>query len=263
MRIDQLDKRFGLPDGVRACATLGGDGFDLGAERAADGSPSPRVAAHREGLRRALGVERIAFLDQVHGVEVHEAGDCAEARPPRADAVVTRVPALACAVLSADCLPVLFCGRRGDRVAAAHAGWRGLSAGILEATLARFETQPAEVVAILGAAIGPASFEVGPEVRAAFLAARATSAPVAELADCFRRGQRDRWFGDLYRLARVRLRAAGVTEIHGGDDDCLRDADRWFSYRREGASAGRQASLIWIGSGRVPNPLVAVSNLEP
>lgn len=246
MRIDWLDERFRLPPGVRACATLGGDGFDLGAERAADGSPSPRVATRRERLREELGLQRIAFLEQVHGVDVHEAGGFAEARPPRADAVMTRVPSVACAVLSADCLPVLFYSRRGDRVAAAHAGWRGLSAGVLEATLPRLGVKSAEVAVILGAAIGPESFEVGPEVRAAFLAATATMASAVALSGCFSRGQGDRWFADLYALARVRLMAAGVTDIRGGEEDCLRDDDRWFSYRREGAGAGRQASLIWM-----------------
>lgn len=246
MRICRLDDRFILPAGVRACATLGGDDFDLGAGRAADGSPAPAVAARRNELRKALGVGRIAFLTQVHGVEVHEAGRAPAVALPVADAVSTRVPGVACAVLTADCLPVLFCDRRGERVAAAHAGWRGLSAGVLEATLAQFEAQPAQVSAVFGAAIGPDSFEVGPEVRSAFLAGTATSASPAALAGCFARGRGDRWWADLYGLARVRLLAAGVTDIMGGDEDCLRDADRWFSYRRDGDRAGRQASLIWI-----------------
>lgn len=249
MRIDWLHGRFGLPGGVRACATLGGDGCDLGAERAADGSPSPNVVARRDRLRRELGVARIAFLEQLHGVDVHDAGACAEAVPPRADAVITPCPGVACAVLSADCLPVLFWDLHGDRVAAAHAGWRGLSQGVLEATLARFSVEPREVSALLGAAIGPGSFEVGPEVRAACLARTATAASTAALSECFASGRGDRWFADLYQLARVRLMAAGVTHVHGGGEDCLRDAERWFSYRRDGASAGRQASLIWIDPG--------------
>jgi len=121
-----------------------------------------------------------------------------------------------------------------------------LSKGVLEATLLRLGVEPAKLSAMLGAAIGPGSFEVGPEVRKAFLARMATRASKAALADCFARGKGDRWFADLYGLARVRLAAAGVTDVRGGDEDCLRDAGRWFSYRRDGASAGRQASLIWI-----------------
>lgn len=249
MRIDWLEERCELPPGVRACATLGGDDFDLGAERGADGLASPRVVARRERLRQALGLKRIAFLEQVHGVDVHEAGALADATPPRADAVMTQVPGVACAVLSADCLPVLFYARSGDRVAAAHAGWRGLAAGILEATLARLGMEAAEVVAIFGAAIGPGSFEVGPEVRSTFLAGTGTNAAAVALAECFSRGRGDRWFADLYGLARVRLLAAGLTDIRGGGEDCLRDGERWFSYRRQGSSAGRQASLIWMEAG--------------
>ena len=262
MRIEALHTRFKLPEGVRACATLGGDGFDLGAERAMDGSLSPRVAARRDGLRLELGLQRIVFLEQVHGVDVHEAGDSAETMPPRADAATTMAPGVACAVLSADCLPVLFCDRRGERVAAAHAGWRGLSAGVLEATLARFHVTTGEIAAIFGAAIGPGSFEVGPEVRAAFLAGAATSASSVDLAACFARGQGDRWFADLYGLARVRLTAAGVTDIQGGGDDCLRDADRWFSFRRDGAEAGRQATLIWIESNDLDRDLAARAEIS-
>jgi len=249
MRIEWLHDRFDLPASVRACSTLGGDGFDLGAERHADGALSSRVEARRERLRSALGLERIVFLEQVHGVAVHEAAAWPTSSSPRADAVTTTLPAVACAVLSADCLPVLFLDRRGERVAAAHAGWRGLSAGVLEATLAHFQVEPADVVVVLGAAIGPGSFEVGPEVRDAFLAGTATQASAADMLECFESGRGDRCFADLYGLARQRLRAAGVTEVHGGGEDCLRDADRWFSYRRDGAKAGRQASLIWIDPG--------------
>ncbi|MCC5885428.1 MAG: laccase domain-containing protein [Gammaproteobacteria bacterium] len=249
MRIDWIETDFDLPAGVRACRTLGGDGGDLGAEREADGSLASRVLSRREHLRGELGVERIAFLSQVHGVGVHEADLLPADATPVADAVTTCVPGVACAVLTADCLPVLFWNLRGDRVAAAHAGWRGLCAGVLESTLARFDGQPAEVCVWLGAAIGPGSFEVGPEVRAAFLARTATAAPAAELAACFTVGEGDRWYADLYRLARVRLTAAGVTTLYGGGEDCLLDAKRWFSHRRDGSRAGRQASLIWIEAG--------------
>lgn len=249
MRFEWLEQRCQLPPGVRACMTLGGEDCDLGGERAEDGSLTTRVLERRDQLRSGLGLKRIAFLQQVHGVEVHEAELAPAAVPAVADAVTTSAVGVACAVLTADCLPVLFWSRRGDRVAAAHAGWRGLAAGVLEATLARFDVPPAEVGACLGAAIGPESFEVGPEVRAAFLAGTATRASQTALADCFARGHGDRWYADLYGLARARLCAAGVGSVLGGGEDCFRDAGRWFSYRRDGANAGRQASLIWIEPG--------------
>lgn len=249
MKIDWLEDRCELPPGLRACATLGADGFDLGGQRTPEGKLTAEVLARREQLRLTLGLERIAFLEQVHGVEVYEAVAAPELTPPVADAVTSRLPAVACAVLTADCLPVLFWSRRGDRVAAAHGGWRGLAAGVLEATLERMQVEPAEVGAFLGAAIGPASFEVGPEVRAAFLADLPSEAAAAAVADAFARGRGDRWFADLYALARLRLQWAGVATVQGGGEDSYRDAERWFSYRRDGARAGRQATLIWIEAG--------------
>ena len=247
MRIKRLDECWRLPEGVRACATLRAEKSDLGGGLGPDRALSQQIAAHRDQLRSELGVKRIVFLEQVHGIAVHLAGPLPEGPPAVADAVVTAAPGVACAVLTADCLPVLLCSRRGDRVAAAHAGGRGLSAGVLEATLAQFETGGAGVSAYLGAAIGPASFEVGPEVRAAFLTA--TPALSAQVGDCFVRGSGDRWFADLYGLARLRLAAAGVTDVQGGGEDTCRDAGRWFSCRRDGDQAGRQATLIWIERG--------------
>lgn len=239
MRLEFLDRYWDLPAGVAACRTLAGPGGDLAATVAG--------RARREALRQTLGVGRIAFLQQVHGVAVHRAEQSAAAADSEAviaDAGITRAVDVACVVLTADCLPVLFCAADGSEVAAAHAGWRGLAAGVLEATLAAFEQPAGQIRAWLGAAIGPDSFEVGPEVRAAFLAAT-PAAWSGEAASCFRAGRGDRYWADLYALARWRLRAAGVHDIQGGGEDTFADGERWYSYRRDGTAAGRQATLIW------------------
>jgi len=143
--------------------------------------------------------------------------------------------------LTADCLPVLFCNTAGTRVAAAHAGWRGLLAGVLENTVGAFDDRPEEVLAWLGPAIGPAAFEVGDEVRAAFLAASATS------ERHFQPHGAGHWLADLYGLARDRLATAGVVRVSGGGLCTYSDPERFFSYRRDGIT-GRMASLIWLTS---------------
>lgn len=195
------------------------------------------VAARRAGLRRHLPAEPL-WLEQVHGCRC---ADLATASPGvQADAAVARQPGLVCAVLTADCLPVLFCDAAGSVVAAAHAGWRGLAAGVLEETLAAMSRPPGEVLAWLGPAIGPAAFEVGEEVRAAF------GAPAdAEAARAFvPAALPGKWLGDLYALARLRLARAGVVQVFGGDHCTWTDEERFFSYRREHRT-GRMASLIW------------------
>jgi len=139
--------------------------------------------------------------------------------------------------MTADCLPVLFCDQKGTQVAAAHAGWRGLAAGVLLETLNTFE-EPSKVSAYLCPAIGPEAFEVGPEVKAAF----------AEAPDvCFHKGHHDRWYADLYELARWQLMQAGVGEVLGGKHCTFSEPEQYFSYRRDGVT-GRQASMIWIES---------------
>ena len=203
------------------------------------------MAANRDLLASALpgGVE-FSWLTQVHGTGVIEAG---QGGPyPAADAQWSRSPGAVCAVLTADCLPVLLCSASGDVVAAAHAGWRGLLAGVLEATVGAMNTNPNEVLAWLGPAIGPAAFEVGPEVREAFLAS-ATPAEVAATAACFvpNPGRPGHCFADLYALARIRLSALGVTRIFGGGLCTYSDCERFYSYRRDGQT-GRMASLILL-----------------
>lgn len=231
------------PGNVQAAASLrrGGvsqapwDSLNLGDHV---GDDPPAVAQNRRILLQALGLQRSpAWLRQEHGVTVAEAESASHRTP--ADAVVSRTPGLPAAVLTADCLPVLFCDRRGTAVAAAHAGWRGLAAGVLEETVKAMAVPPADILAWLGPAIGPAHFEVGPEVRAAFLQFQ----PAAEQA--FRARDADHWLADMYALARLRLQAAGVNAIFGGDHCTYAERENFFSYRREGVT-GRQASLIWI-----------------
>jgi YfiH family protein len=171
-------------------------------------------------------------------------GTGASIAAPRADAAVTRTPGQVCAIQVADCMPVLFAARDGLAVGAAHAGWRGLAAGVLEATVQALGEEPYGVapdrlIAWMGPAIGPRHFEVGDEVRAAFLTAGAAAAAA------FTRNGRGRWQCDLYALARLRLAAAGVHQVHGGGWCTHADPARFFSYRRDG-QCGRLAALIWI-----------------
>ncbi|PSL14283.1 hypothetical protein CLV44_1086 [Marinobacterium halophilum] len=202
------------------------------------GDDPTAVAENRRRLQQALQLGQPQWLSQVHGVQVVEAR--ADGVVREADGCWTRTPGVVCTVMTADCLPVLFADAQGTCVAAAHAGWRGLLNGVLEATLDVFD-DPAQVRAWLGPAIGPTAFEVGPEVRAAFLAADAG----AELAFKPSPGHAGHWLADLYALARRRLLAAGVTTVRGGDYCTHDEHERFFSYRRDGKT-GRMASLIWI-----------------
>ncbi len=196
------------------------------------------MAKNRRRLAAALELPaEPTWLRQIHGVRVVEAG---RDQRPEADAAVAFGPGQVCVVLTADCLPVLFRDRVGSRVGAAHAGWRGLAGGVLEATMARLDCPPGELLAWLGPAIGPEVFEVGEEVRAAFLA----HDPGA--AGCFKPSPAGRWLADLYALARRRLAAAGVTAVYGGGFCTLSEPGRFYSYRRDGQTSGRMASLIWL-----------------
>ena len=199
------------------------------------------VAANRALLRGALvGGGDPVWLNQVHGTRVVNAAACSPGDPPeRADASFARDKGVVCAVMTADCLPVLYCDDAGSVVAAAHAGWRGLLAGVLEATVAAMGVAAPTLLAYLGPAIGPRAFEVGDEVRSAFVAADAA------LAAAFTPAQPGKWLADLYLLARLRLAAQGLVRVYGGDFCTYGDADRFFSYRRD-AQTGRMASMIWL-----------------
>lgn len=180
------------------------------------------------------------WLQQVHGTGVIEA--CDDGREREADASFSRMPGQPCAVMTADCLPVLFCDRFGSEVAAAHAGWRGLLGGVLEATMGAMQSAPGDLLAWLGPAIGPGAFEVGGEVRAAFLDDN------DQCSGAFTRSVRDGfWMADLYALASGRLRAAGIAGVHGGGLCTYAEPQRFYSYRRDGQT-GRMVSLIWINS---------------
>ena len=234
---------WSLPDTMGAFATtrIGGvsqspwSSLNLGDHV---GDPPEAVAAHRWQLQQSLGEARPQWLSQVHGVRVVEAR--ADGQVQEADACWSSTPGVACTVLTADCLPVLFADPVGERVAAANAGWRGLLNGVLEATLDCFET-PERVQVWLGPAIGPLAFEVGPEVRAAFC----ERMPAAEQAFVSSPLHPGRWLADLYQLAWQRLTQAGVTAISGGEYCTFTQQDLFFSYRRDGVT-GRMASLIWI-----------------
>lgn len=200
------------------------------------GDDPEHVAANRARLRQQLPNEP-AWLRQVHSARVVETG---REPNPEADAAFTRQPVQVCAVLTADCLPVLFCDRAGSVVAAAHAGWRGLAGGVLEATVAAMQVPPGEVLAWMGAAIGPQAFEVGDEVREAFVAQHdeTSEAFVPQPAP-------GKWLADIYRLARIHLNRAGVQAIYGGGRCTFNESDAFYSYRRDGVT-GRMASLIWL-----------------
>ncbi|MEB0076790.1 peptidoglycan editing factor PgeF [Pseudomonas sp. CCI3.2] len=228
------------PANIKSCVTTraGGvslapfDSFNLGDH--VDDDPDA-VAANRFRLKSHLGIQP-AWLSQVHGVEVVHADP---RRVIAADASWTDTPHVACTIMTADCLPVLFCDRSGTRVAAAHGGWRGLAAGILEATVVQMAVPASEIIVWLGPAIGPQAFEVGPEVREAFISTH------PETLDAFLPSVNDgRFMADIYALARLRLAACGVIAVYGGGF-CTVNDPRFYSFRRS-ARAGRFASLVWI-----------------
>lgn len=243
--------RWPAPQRVRAVATTRQGGVSQGAyaslnlgDHVADDPAA--VAANRDRLGDWLGLETPpAWLVQVHGVAVAPAHQA----PPgtRADGAWTHQPGIPCVVLTADCLPVLFCDRAGRHVAAAHAGWRGLAGGVLEATVAALQSAGApasDLLAWLGPAIGPGAYEVGEDVRSAFLAAD------SEAAAAFTASRPGHWWLDLYAAARARLARAGVTAVYGGGFCTHAEPGRFFSHRRDGVT-GRQATLIWLAS---PSP---------
>mgnify|MGYP001277082871 CR=1 FL=1 len=253
------------PSNVRALMTTRNGGVSRAPFNAMNpathvGDDADAVAENRRILRSVLPAEPL-WLNQVHGNRVVEVA--ARSAPPtrfsalsplgtggeitpEADASLAREAGQVCVVLTADCLPVLFCDTGGTVVAAAHAGWRGLLAGVLEETVRAMQLAPERILAWLGPSIGPDSFEVGPEVREAFVSRQ----PVAGIA--FRPafpGTLDesprKWLADLYLLARIHLADLGVQQVFGGTACTYRESERFFSYRRDGQT-GRMASLIWI-----------------
>lgn len=240
------------PAGVRALSTWRGGGTSDGVYASLNlgdhvGDDPGAVAANRRRLREAAGLPaEPAWLRQVHGaavVDLDVPGNWPPGLPPEADAALTRTPGRPCAILTADCVPVLFAApatRTGAvAVAAAHAGWRGLAAGVLAATVRSLRAEPATLVAWIGPCIGRDAYEVGAEVRDAL------QATVPGAGEALRPSPAGRWLADLTLLARLQLRQLGVTHTYGGTECTYRDPERYFSHRRDGQT-GRQATLIWI-----------------
>jgi len=234
-----------VPAGVRALVTtrrMPGnsqppyDAFNLGLR---SGENPGIVRANRDLLARSFALPSAPrWLHQVHGNRSLRLTEEVLAGEPEADAAFTTQPGIVLAILSADCLPILVCADDGAEIAAIHAGWRGLAAGVIESCITRLLTPRERLRAWLGPAIGPDSYEVGAEVRAAFV--DADNAAV----EAFSASRSGHWLCNLYTLARRRLATLGIEQISGGGFDTFSDT-RWYSYRRDGAQSGRQATLIW------------------
>jgi purine-nucleoside/S-methyl-5'-thioadenosine phosphorylase / adenosine deaminase len=238
-----------VPGGVRALSTWRSGGVSSGVYASLNlgsrvGDEAAAVAENRRRLALAAGLPaEPCWLPQVHGTEVADLDAPPAAAPPAPqpgqDAAVTRQRGRVCAILSADCVPVLFAALDGGLIGAAHAGWRGLAAGVLAATVAALKGSPERLMAWIGPCIGPDAYEVGSDVRDAVLAA------MPGAAGAFRAGARSRFMADLPMISRLQLQALGLTRIYGGTECTYRDPIRYFSYRRDGQT-GRQATLIWL-----------------
>jgi YfiH family protein len=230
------------PPGVRVLSSFRGggasappyDSLNLGGHVGDD----PRaVAENRRQLQLAAGLPaEPVWLEQAHGVNVADLDSAGPYGP--ADAAVTRRFRRVCAILTADCLPLVFASDSGDTIAAAHAGWRGLKDGVIGATVQAMGVEPQRLVVWLGPAIGPRHFEVGAEVRAAFL--KVDSGDI----DAFEHNARGRFMADLAMLARRQLERLRISRIHGGGECTYTRAERYFSHRRDGIT-GRQGTFIW------------------
>jgi len=239
-----IEPDWPAPTGIRAVSTLRCGGVSQGHYASLNlathvGDENTRVTENRCRLIEALSLpSEPVWLNQVHGNGVIRIGHPVSPDPvPTADAAFTGERGVVCAVLTADCLPVLLCSRDGTNIAAVHAGWRGLASGVIEATVNRMERKPG--LAWLGPALGQQAFEVGNEVRDVFLQRDACH------ADCFMPGLSEgKWLGDLYGLARRILQGLGITAVYGGEYCTASEPDRFFSWRRDHIT-GRMATLIW------------------
>lgn len=241
MTPDFLRPDWPAPERVRALITTRHGGASVGECASLNlaqhvGDDPAAVAENRRRLAAWLPGEPL-WLNQVHGTGIVEADRAPQGAT--ADASMTRQPGTVCAVMTADCLPILLCDEAASVVAVAHAGWRGLAAGVIEAVLYAMACPAGQVLAYLGPAIGPASFEVGDDVRTVFLARD------GHAASAFVPHGEGKWLADLYALARSRLSRLGVSRVFGGGFDTFADQERFFSYRRSPCS-GRMASLLWL-----------------
>ncbi len=230
------------PKNVRALATTRLGGVSTGAFSSLNvgshvGDNEEHVAENRSRLQSVVSVP-VAYLNQIHSPDVVRAAQSVSSTLD-ADASIDCSGTAACAVMTADCLPVLFCDRAGTVVAAAHAGWRGLAAGVLENTVTAMQADPADILVWFGPAIGPDAFEVGQDVWNAFC----NKLPAAEAA--FQSIGEGKYLADIYALARLALAQIGVTAIYGGTHCTVLERDKFFSYRRDGQT-GRMVSLIWL-----------------
>jgi YfiH family protein len=223
---------------------MGSGGLNLGTHV---GDQPHHVARNRSILTAQLPGEP-AWLSQVHGTAVADLAKVAPQQVPEADASLSTIAGKVCVIMTADCLPVLFCDREGKTVAAAHAGWRGLANGVLERTVEAMRAAGAgELMAWMGPAIGAYQFEVGPDVMQAFLAGAVDASGVRHVTAAFSpiEGKPGKHLCDIYGLARYLLHRAGVMQVHGGEFCTVSNSGRFYSFRRDGVT-GRQASLIWI-----------------
>jgi hypothetical protein len=241
--LEVIQPDWAAPPNIRALSTLRQGGVSSGPYGSLNlGNSSGDNLEHIERNRQILAEEtsmpvRPAWLNQVHGTVCVDASITAD--PVAADASYCSSVGSVCAILTADCLPVLLCNRAGTEIAAAHAGWRGLRAGVLESTLNWFGVQRTDIIAWLGPCIGAQRYEIGPEVYDAFMGNSEAD------AQHFESNRPGHWLANLAGLASARLRRAGVSQISGGDWCTASDAQRFFSYRRDGTT-GRMATCIWM-----------------
>lgn len=248
----------GLPANVGAVSTtrrggvspapyddgMGSGGLNLGTHV---GDQPHNVAANRAILREMLPDDPV-WLSQVHGTVVANVAEVGRQQVPDADACISTVPGRVCVIMTADCLPVLFADKQGKTVGAAHAGWRGLASGVLENTVEAMRAAGAgELTAWMGPAIGQYQFEVGPDVKQAFLNGAVDDSGVRHVEGAFStiEGKPGKYLADIYALARYLLHRAGVKDVHGGEFCTVSNSGRFYSYRRDGVT-GRQATLIWL-----------------
>jgi polyphenol oxidase len=251
--MDLIYPDWPAPARVQACFTTRAGGVSQKAFAGLNlgdhvGDDTAAVAGNRRLLRDELQFsQEPIWLSQVHGTTVYLAnsGELAlPASPPKADAAVTRLAGVPLTVMTADCLPVLFCDRVGSVVATAHAGWRGLCDGVLEQTVGAMQVPAEQILVWLGPAIGPQAFEVGGEVRASFMAQ--DPAAIGAFTPATRSVvDADKWLADLFLLARQRLARVGVQQIYGGHQCTFNDPQQFYSYRRDGQT-GRMSGLIWL-----------------
>jgi polyphenol oxidase len=242
---DSIAVNWPAPSRVRAIVTTRHGGVSTGVyasfNLATHCGDQPRcVAENRARLSAWHRVPSVCWLNQVHGTDVVEAA-AAEHGPPTADASWSRDTRYACAVLTADCLPVLICDRAGTVVAAAHCGWRGLAGGVLGQLVRRLPARAGDLLAWFGPAIGPERYQIGADVREALLVRLERSVVETALQPS---DVPDKWQADLYAIARCQLNSLGVEDIYGGGF-CTHSDARFYSYRRDGVT-GRMASLVWL-----------------